>query len=81
MAEESKPKPSWIDLNWKAITLLILAIAGWTNLRIELKELQVQMRMVLAHQRRQQKITKVKENTNHEVRLPVSGSVHAVSPD
>lgn len=74
-------KPSWVDRNWKAVTLVLLAIAGWTELRIAVKVLQVQMTMVLAHQQREQKITKVKENLNHEVRRPISGSVHVVDPD
>lgn len=78
----SQRKLSWLDLNWlKVIALAIIFIAGYVDIKVELKELQVQMKMVLAHQQRQQKITKMKENINHEVRLPVSGSVLVVDPD
>ena len=79
--KEPKAKPSWIDLNWKAITVLILAAGGWINIRLAVKELQVQMKMVLTYQQQQQKITKAKENTNHEIRRPVSHSVHIIDPD
>ena len=80
MAEETKIKPSWIDQNWKAITLIILFVAGWTNLRLAVKELQVQMKMVLT-QISINKTAERKEKVFNETRQPVSNSVSNHSSD
>ena len=42
-------KTSWLALNWlKAATLMIIFIAGYVDIRVAIKELQVQMRLVLS---------------------------------
>lgn len=54
-------KPSWLDLNWwKVIAILIVAGTAHIEQRLAVNTLQVQMRMVLANQVRNKKLTGVK---------------------